>query len=128
MGCKQIKFDKTKICAGDRRHRITIYERNITPPTADGVDFDEELSNAKTYWAAIKTRKGVVVFDSANTERDVTHSFFIVYDENITQEYWLRFNQQNYDILNVINIDGENRFLELQCSLTGSTYKESTKA
>lgn len=127
MPCKQISFDKPKVCIGDRRHKVILYTRTMSRDI-NGIDVKETLSDSATTYAAIKTPKGVVVFDSMNVERDVTHQFLIPYISGVTQKKVLEYNANYYDILRVIDIGEEHRILELQCALTGATAREAAKA
>lgn len=126
MPCKQIPFNKPKVCIGDRRMAVILYDRTISRDI-NAIDIKETLTNPVTYYAAVKTVKGVAVFDSMNIERDVTHAFYIPYASGITQEKILEYAGNYYDILRVINIDEENRFLELQSMLSGATSREAAK-
>jgi SPP1 family predicted phage head-tail adaptor len=127
MPCKQIDFEKPKVCIGDRRHKIYLYDRAMSRDI-NAIDIKETLTGQATHYAAIKTPKGVAVFDSMNVERDVTHQFYIAYVSGVTQEKVVEHNGNYYDILRVINIGEENRILELQCVLRGVTSREAAKA
>lgn len=127
MPCKQIPFEKPKVCVGDRRHKIYLYDREMSRDI-NGIDIKETLTGSVTHYAAIKTPRGVSVFDSMNVERDVTHQFFIAYVSGVTQEKVVEYNGNYYDILRVVNIGEENRIVELQCVLRGITSREAAKA
>lgn len=125
MDCKKISIPKTYICAGDRKHKIKFYDRNITAPT--DVDFGIDLDNVKIIWCAMKTVKGVTIFDGMNIERDVTHRIYMNYREDITQELQAEYKGKYYEIFDVIDINEEGKTLELPCSVKGSKSKESSK-
>lgn len=75
----------------------------------------------------IETAKGVVIFDNTNTARDVSHNIYIRYDKalEMTAEKWVTLLSTDgsvnvkLDIIRVENLQEENRFHLLNCSLRG---------
>jgi SPP1 family predicted phage head-tail adaptor len=117
--CKDIKYPKRNYCVGDLKYLIVIYNRQILAPENGSVDFILNFEENATVYAAMKTTKGVTVFDSANIERVATHEIGIRYLEGITAECWVEFNGKKLDVLTVENIDEQNDWLRLVCNERG---------
>lgn len=122
--CKRIQINRTKVCIGDMRLRITLHTRSIVG-LSDGVDFDETLSDATEVWAALQTIKGEDIFDGTNVVGTVTHNFFIRAIDALTAETWLEYNSEYYDVLDIQNYEERGLFMVLRCSVRGDTTKET---
>jgi SPP1 family predicted phage head-tail adaptor len=118
--CKYRVRRDEKICAGDLDRQIVIQMRSITPPTADGIDYDEAFVVKQSFWAMIETASGETVFDEANVERVVTHKFYIRYLEGLTFESWVLYNGKRYQIVDVQDLGERHQFYRLRCTLRGS--------
>jgi len=94
----------------------------------DGVDYSLTFDGAITTFANIETVSGETIFDSSNIERDVTHKFYIRFRDSITQEKWINFKNELYDILTVENLDERNEFLLLRASKRGPDTKPVNEA
>lgn len=126
--CQKIRTKKRSVCIGDMIHKIEINSRSIQAPTMGGVDFGEDFQEECTISAAIETKAGETVFDSSNTERVVTHRFYVRFEPDITAETWINFDSNLYDILTVENLDQRSEFLLLRCTLRGpDTVKTNFK-
>ncbi len=126
--CTKIRRKIKRVCSGSLNRKIVLYNRAITVPELGSVDYGEEFTIAKTVWSMIETPKGLTLFDGANTIRDITHNIYIRYlnDFEVTAETWvgllqiIQNNERYLDIIRVQNIEENNRFLLLNCSLRGS--------
>ena len=126
--CLKIRPKKRTVCIGDMRYQIELNTRSIQAPTMGGVDFGENFTATETVSAAIETKNGETVFDGSNLERVVTHRFYIRFISGITEETWINFENNLYDILNVENLDQRSEFLLLRCTLRGpDTVKTNFK-
>lgn len=119
--CRYIKRRNRKVCIGDLDTEIVLQSRNITPPISDGVDFSETFAGKATVWSMINTVSGETVFDSSNTERDVTHNIYIRFLSGVTAEDWVLLNGERIDILGVQNLENRSEFMLLKCSNRGTT-------
>lgn len=119
--CKKIYRQIKRVCSGSLNKKIKLKIRAITAPSGDSVDFGETFTDFITTWAMVQTKNGIVVFDDTNTAQKLSHEFYIRYIPNITFEKWLEYDGKNYNILNVENLNEENRFYLLQCNERGST-------
>jgi len=123
MTCKTIRPKTIKVCVGSMRQKIKINVRTLTPPTDNGVDFGETLSGTKEVWAAIKTSRGIEVFDGTNLIGVATHLFYIRALKGQTSESWLEFKGSYYRILDVQDFQEAGRFQVLRCVVRGDTSK-----
>lgn len=126
--CKKIRRINRKVCIGDMTEQIELNTRSITPPTFGGVDFDEDFVIASTVFAMLKTKIGASVFDQSNTERTVTHFFYIRFDSTVTAETWITFKGNLYDIIDVENLDGRSEFMLLRSVIRGPNTVETNFA
>ena len=115
-----------KICPSKFTSLIKIQERSLLTDNMS-VDFNENFIDTETVWAGCKTTRGQEVFGDINTAREITHIFTIRYLDYLTQEYYILYDNKRYDILDVENIDEENRFMRLRCNVRGSDELEATK-
>lgn len=119
MACNRIKKKPSLVCIGDLSSSIILQNRAISTPVGDGVDYGETFTTNTTAWARIDTVSGETIFDDTNTERDVTHRFYIRYIDGITSETWIEYDSIKFDILDVENLNEEGRFLRLRAAKRG---------
>lgn len=124
----KVKIPYRQVCIGDLRHRIEIHTRDTTVPAFGLVDFDEKFTLYKRVWAAVKTVNGETFFDGVETERNVTHHFFVRHDDSVTSEHWVVYRNQRYDILRVESMDERQEFMRLVCTITGNDDREASKS
>lgn len=115
-------------CLGDMIHRIAIYDRTIKAPIDDAGNYSLDFKKKITVWAKIDTVVGVVIFDSVNMDRTISHKMLIRYLPFITQEYWVWHNSKYYDIVKIENLNEEKRFQVLHCNLRGTDTKAANEA
>ena len=116
--CQKIRIKKRQFCVGDLRERITLQDRDIQPP--GDINFTEQFTNPLVVSAAVKTLSGVTVFDGTDIERIATHDFTIRFQSGITQEKWILWKSERYDILVVEDFDGRNEWLRLRSTVRGT--------
>lgn len=121
--CKVINKGRTKVCIGAMRTIITLHVRSIVPPSGDSTDFNESFTNPVVVKAQIETVPNIAVFDQTNTERLVSHIFYIRYRDDVTAETWIELNGDKYDIINTENIEERNQWLILRCNQRGIASK-----
>ncbi len=112
--CKRIVQKKRIICAGDLKHYIEIQTRKIEAPLS-GVDHEYDTPLYAKTWAMIQTVSGLRDFDKINVGEGVTHLFYIRYLSGVTEQEWVIYNGQRFDIADVENLDEENQFMKLEC-------------
>jgi head-tail adaptor len=123
----QLLYKKRKYpmpCLGDLIHRVIIYDRTIkAPESADEGNYTLDYSKKITVWAGIESVVGVVIFDSVNMDKTITHKMIIRYLPFITQEHWIKYDQQYFDIVRIEDMNNEKRFQILYCNVRGSISK-----
>lgn len=119
--CKKIRRTNEIICSGSLNRLITIQVRELKPPTGDSVDYGEEFTTERNVWAMVEIVANETFFDHTNTERIITHNFYIRYisDVEITSENWIKYNNQYYDIVDVKNMGYNDRFMQLRTNIRG---------
>jgi hypothetical protein len=75
MGCSKKRFNKTKICSGDLRHRIQVLNRILGTPGPDDTVPPITLSLIKEPSCGIKTKSGTPRHDGVNINDVRTHVF-----------------------------------------------------
>lgn len=109
-----------KYSIGDMRERITIYTRSITAPSYDSVNITETYNDGVKYWASVETLdKKKQMFAGINIPDSATHSFTIRYDDSITSENVIGYENEYYDILKTSDPDKRKQYTELFSRLKG---------
>lgn len=117
--CQRVRVNKRKICIGDLTKAITLEARAIQAPGQNSVDYTEQFNPIINTKAAVKTVRGETIFDGSNTERVVTHKFWIRFRSNITFETWIEMDNIKFDVLDVENLDERNEWLAIRASKRG---------
>ncbi|GAH16987.1 unnamed protein product [marine sediment metagenome] len=123
MSCKRITKKASKVCIGDLNKKILLYDRNIKASSTD-TKFDEDLDNVISVWSMIKTNSGKDIFDGTEIIGSATHEFYIRYRTDLTNESWLEYNSNYYNILSFENLNEESDFLKLNCAIRGDKTKK----
>jgi len=116
--CKKIPVPRRGICAGDLDRRIKIKARSLLPSTS-GVKVGESFATVKTVWAAMKSTKGRQSWYSTNLDKAVTHAFYVRWYDGIESNFWVEYKSENYDIVEVDNLDERGEFAVLYCNVKG---------
>jgi len=131
--CNKIKFNYDKVCIGDLRHKIQLYARDIVAPNNSigaviSTEFTENFTLIGNVWSAIKINQGKDIFDEVSLDKTtITHYFYIRYKENITQENWVTYKNNRYDIKKVSNMNARDTFLKLDCVISGNVDKAGSE-
>ena len=123
--CVKIKGKKSALCIGDLDRKVTIRSRNIQAPQSGSVDFSEQFANTHIVWALIQTTRGSEIFNGVELQNPVTHLIYIRFITGLTQESWVEFNSNKYDVVDLQDIDERNEWMLLRCIKKGD---ESLKA
>jgi head-tail adaptor len=120
---------------GDARHLILIRTRNITATTPTDIDFDESFTTTNSVYAYIETKDGDKVFDGTNLDSRIDIIFrirfihgMIPYTSGLTEEKWIEYREDRYDIITVESYDERQQWMQLKCNLRGDKTKEVNKA
>lgn len=79
-----------------------------------GGGFEEGLVPVKKVWANISPVSGREKWQAQQAQSEITHKVTIRYTEEVNRSHIISFNNKNFDIQYLINVDEENRFLEIQ--------------
>lgn len=124
--CKPIKIPHRGICAGSLDRRVSILKRDLLAPVTDE-NFGQGFTLLKKVWAGLKTTQGRASFYSTNTEESVTHIFYVRWFDTITGNLWVNHKGENYDIIEVENIDQRSEFAALYCNVRGDDTKDMNR-
>ncbi len=126
--CVKIKGKRRSVCLGDLDRCITLLIKEIKSPDDNSFDYDSVLTISKlVVFANIETKKGVTIFDSSNRERNITHFVYIRHTPDVDIDTWVRFNDENYDVVDVENLDERSEFLLLRCAKRGTDTLETNR-
>lgn len=119
--CKKVKGVKRQVCIGSMDKLVRLKKRSLGAPTDNSVDYTEEFEYLEDVWANISTiSKGPVFFDGANVLQQATHFFKIYYRAGTTAEIWVEYEDKNYDVFKVEDLDERHEFLFLYAIQKGS--------
>lgn len=104
---------------GDLSKRITLHTRSIRPPDFGDTNFTEEFSNPVVVWAMILTSTGKTIFDGVSLDVQVTHEVYIRHRDGVTEETWIEYKNDYYDVLRVENLEEDDEFLKISCKVRG---------
>lgn len=123
------RIRRRKICVGDLNIRISINRRSFVAPITT-VDFDQKFVEKKSVWAGLETVQGRNTFfvTNVNGDQEVTHVFFCRWFEGLNSEYWIEYEDENYDILNVENYEERKEFAVCYCNVRGNKNKAVNRA
>ncbi len=118
--CVKIRRKLKRVCIGSLNHKITITIRGIKVPEGDDPNFSEEFTEDRGVWSMIETINPKVFFDQTNTEQVKTHYFTIRKPAgNVNVVNWITYQDINYNVLAVENINEDNRFLKISANVRG---------
>jgi len=128
--CIRINGKKRFLCTNDLDKVIKLKDRELTEPLDFGdVDVTEEFDEEDDgTWALCETPRGASVFDGTNVERNVTHRWYIRFQDDITAETWIEFEDKLYDILLVTDLEERHEWMQLDSSVRGKASNEANQA
>ncbi len=127
MTRRRVQFKKAQVCIGDLRHRVTLFDRDLTEPQFGKTDFDESFTNPVNVHAAVKTLAGKVFFDGVG-DVALTHEIVIRFRKGVTSEKWVTFESRRLKVVDVEDIDEDHKYLRLRCTERGADTVEAAKA
>jgi head-tail adaptor len=113
--CRKIPGIKRQVCIGSMDKLITLKGRSIKAPASGSVDYSEDFTDIGALsWANVQTlQRGPIMFDRTNIARQITHIFKIRYRGDVTAQAWIEYENINYDILNVEDLEERHDYLFL---------------
>ena len=125
--CKKLRRRKEQACIASMNRRIDIFFREIEGIKTDTVDFDEKFINQRTVWASLDTKRGTEFFDDNNILQRTTHRFILRFIPGVTFEDFIVFRNIRYRIESVENLQENDTFYQLDCTVRGPETVEATK-
>ena len=116
--CSPYRDKRRGVCTGDLNRRITLNSRTLNTPQTS-VYYTHSFVDSIATWANVETVKGKEIFGGTNMDERISHIFRIRYRSGITSEHWIKFNGDNYDIIEIENPEEENNFLYIKCNVRG---------
>jgi len=118
-----------KIAIGDMTHRPTLRRRSLLPGGVGSAGFTETEIDLGVVWAKVDTpdtdNSGELVFAGVNLNPNTTTIFCIRYWSTVTTEDIVNWKNENYEILQLFDLDKREQFLILACRLKGDDTKEA---
>ena len=120
-----------KIAVGDMRARIELYQRELTPPTADNFQATETYTLLFERWAKIESLSGVgagrIIFDDIDIGNQPNVIFSIRYNSSVTSETRIKYRGEYYKIIKVIDPEERHKYLFLYSKILGDEDKEANE-
>ena len=102
-----------RINAGDFNKKIIIYQ-NVKTTDRDGFQFETKIK-VLTAYANVKTIKGfTLIANNSDFEKAYTNFTIRYPNTQITRKMMIEFNNKNYSIEYLNNVNGANVLLEIQ--------------
>lgn len=73
------------------------------------------LVEIKTVWGSLYPVRGVEFYEIQKVQSKVTHKCYVRFLEGIDSNCFIRYKDQTYSIESVINVDLDNKMLEIMC-------------
>jgi len=120
-----------KYSTGDLRDVIKIHVRALKSPSFGSASFSEGYDEGVDTWAGMFTPgfsgSGKRFFGDVNTGQRATDVFVIRFDSSITSENVVQFNGEYFKVLQVVDPDRRNEYLELDCVVLGAITAEANQ-
>jgi head-tail adaptor len=121
--CETIRMKHRRLCAGDLDRKIILKSRTLTTPQ-DSEDFEQVMATVKTVWAGLSSTKGKQMFGTTNMDNGPSHVFYVRWFAGLTAEYWVEYKGENYNIIDVENLDERDEWAALYCNVRGDSDSE----
>lgn len=96
---------------GKLNRKINILKPDQISDGAGG--YEDSFVPVKTVWGSVKSIFGRERMEAMQVQAEVTHKITIRYTEDVNRSHVVSFNGTKYNIQYIININEENKFLEL---------------
>jgi SPP1 family predicted phage head-tail adaptor len=118
--CDTIRVKHRSLCTGDLDRKITLVTRAQDAPI-NIYDYKNSFATKLSCWAGLKTTKGRQMFYTTNEDVAVSHIFYVRYSESVYSTDWIQYGSENYDIVDVENIDERSEWIAIYCNVRGLT-------
>jgi hypothetical protein len=122
--CRTKRFPRTAICAGDRRHKLSVERREIQAPDPLADVIGHSFTVIGTPYAALKQLNYPAKLTGVNTDELATHRFFFPYatkyDEVVERNnYFIRYKGRLMQILRFGIFEEDDRYMVVECTERG---------
>lgn len=125
--CRDITFNKKKLCIGSLDRKVGIYNRKASGKSNASAAHSEAYTLFKSVFAGIETKsQGTFqTLDGVSLEADliITHTFAIRYLAGVSSEQFIQYKGYNYKILKAENIDEADEWWRLKANQRGLITK-----
>ena len=97
---------------GELRHRIT-FQKPVISTNENGFEI-ETYENYKTVWAKVSNLSGKEYFEAAAIQKEKTVKLLIRAGVNVDESMRIFFNEKNYNIIFIDNINYRNKYIEIK--------------
>jgi SPP1 family predicted phage head-tail adaptor len=118
---KRVEPKRKKVPIGKMKHKIQIFNKDISSPFGNSIDFGQDLTPVASPYVMIRTITPKEIFDGVNLVGTATHEFHTRYNANITSEMWIMYDNKFYDIISIQDDDGYKEFMILNVNERGSS-------
>jgi len=129
MVCRSIKPSINKVCVADLNKKIKLQYSSSIPNNNPNMNAGTSFKDIKTVWAMVKTRSAAEFIKNTDINRVITTEFYIRFDSSIDfeTELYIELGNQLYKVINVENIDEQDRFVKLSATDKGLKTIEANK-
>lgn len=113
------------ICLGDYKKKYISIQKKKTVPASTGGSM-VVYETIATIGAKIETKKNSANYSAGLTlDSKVTHIFEIIYRSDIDslEKIYIDYRSKKYEVLNIVNIDEDNKLLELNSALQSKEWE-----
>jgi|TARA_B100000519_G_scaffold203105_1_gene224100 SPP1 family predicted phage head-tail adaptor len=100
---------------GKMRFEIELQKPTNTRDAGGGIT--ETFTTLSNLYADIRQTRGNESLKQGQVKEQTTHIFTIRYRKDIGTNFRIKYDDDNYNIRNIKNIDNRNRYLEVECEL-----------
>jgi Phage head-tail joining protein len=123
MKCTTKKFSDEKLCVSDLRNFLSVFDRQIKGDHPDIATIaTTDLVPVLEVWAACKTVNAWQQAQNVDSDRKVTHKFYVrALDWTIQfdkQKHFIK-STENYRIHDIENVNEQNQIIVLNCERIG---------
>ena len=127
MTCKIKTIPKIKYCIGTLKKTVSLEQRVKSKFASNQSKLEYKYTEIAKIKCGIKTVSGNIIRDGIAINDGASHLFVMRYRENMTQELFLNYNLYRYDILDVTNVNEDNKWLEVRAKKVGLIQLEGSK-
>lgn len=98
---------------GKLKHRITLQTMS-SKVDAYGERVDEWV-DVKTVWADISPISGKQFYTAKQINSEISHNIYIRYTDMVKPDMRITFKERVFEILYIMNINEDNRLLQIYC-------------